>query len=296
MSATNENTTIQLEAPPAGLEVADERRWLAPLNDADLRDDGEDGITFIGHAAVFDRLSEDLGGFKERIQRGAFRKVLDRAPDVRFLLNHDENHVMARTRSGTMELSEDPRGLRVYAKLAPTQAAKDLRVLVKRGDIDQMSFGFSMRDGGRDVWTEEDGGVVRTIVAFGGLLDVSAVTFPAYPQTDATVRSVAGVDLYADGRLDLDALRAVALRAHRGEIELTSGDLAAIDAAFATTQTVSPWIAERALRAVSQEPELRAAITGNDDTADDDSPTQGLGLAAAMVRIASRERSPHGGR
>jgi len=266
MSATNENTTIQLEAPPAGLEVADERRWLAPLNDADLRDDGEDGITFIGHAAVFDRLSEDLGGFKERIQRGAFRKVLDRAPDVRFLLNHDENHVMARTKSGTMDLSEDPKGLRVYAKLAPTQAAKDLRVLIKRGDIDQMSFGFSMRQGGRDAWSEEDGGMVRTIVAFGDLFDVSAVAFPAYPQTDATVRTIAGAQIYQGDDLDVDVLRAVALRAYRGEIELTSGDRAALDAAFATTEaSVSPWVAERALRAVSQEPELRAAITGNDD-------------------------------
>ena len=271
---------------PDGVQVPDERRVTVPLDDTELTEtrDNEDGsITFVGHAAVFDRLSEDLGGFRERIQRGAFRKVLDTNPDVRFLLNHDDNLVMARTKSGTMELSEDPRGLRVYAKLAATQAAQDLRVLIKRGDIDQMSFGFTMRDGGKDVWAEEDGGLVRTIVAFGGLLDVSAVAFPAYPQTDATVRSVAGASLE-----DLDAVRAVAWRAHRGEIELTPGERAAVDAALTSMQSVSPWIAERALTAVSQEPELRAAIPGKVTTVTiTDAPGEPGGPA---YRLAARQR------
>lgn len=273
---------------PDGLQVPDERRVIVPLNDTELTEtrEGDGSITFVGHAAVFDRLSEDLGGFRERIQRGAFRKVLDTDPDVRFLLNHNDDIVMARTKSGTMELSEDPRGLRVYAKLAPTQAAQDLRVLIKRGDIDQMSFGFTMRDGGKDVWTEEDNGLVRTIIAFGGLLDVSAVAFPAYPQTDASVRTVAGANVE-----DLEALRAVAWRAHQGEIELTPGERAAIDAALTNMQSVSPWIAERALTAVSQEPELRAAIPGKVTTVtitDADAPDgQSEGPA---YRLAARQR------
>lgn len=259
----------QLAEKPQDVTVEDERRLLVPLAEAEWRD-GEDGsVTFIGHAAVFDRLSEDLGGFRERIQRGAFRKVLDRNPDVRFLFNHDANQVMARTKSGTMELSEDPKGLRVYAKLAPTQAARDLRVLVKRGDVDQMSFGFAVRgpNGGKDVWAEEDGQTVRTIIAFSDLFDVSAVVYPAYPQTDASVRSVGGVEiLTAEGAVVEPALRDLAWRAHRGETDLTQADRDQIDVAFAKTSSVSPWIAERALRAVSQEPELRAAIPGKTAT------------------------------
>ncbi len=274
---------------PDGLQVPDERRVTVPLSESDMtedRDAGDGSITFVGHAAVFDRLSEDLGGFRERIQRGAFRKVLDTDPDVRFLLNHDDNMVMARTKSGTMELSEDPRGLRVYARLAPTQAAQDLRVLIKRGDIDQMSFGFTMRDGGRDVWSEEDGDLVRTIVAFGGLLDVSAVAFPAYPQTDATVRSVAGASLE-----DPDAVRQVAWRAHKGEVELTPGERAAVDAALTKLQSVSPWIAERALMAVSQEPELRAAIPGKVTTVTiTDAPVPDGPEDGPAFRLAARQR------
>jgi HK97 family phage prohead protease len=159
-----------LEGPPEGLNVPETRRVQAPMADMEVREDGE-RLIFQGHAAVFDRLSEDLGGFRERIQRGAFRKVLDANPDVRFLVNHDSMSAtglpLARTTNNTLELREDPKGLRVYAELAPTTLAKDLRVLVKRGDVDQMSFGFSMRDengdlAGKDVWTEGDTGLERT--------------------------------------------------------------------------------------------------------------------------------------
>lgn len=172
---------------------AGERRALSRRTvDADqieLRDEG-DKLTFIGHAAVFDRLSEDLGGFKERIQRGAFRKVLDANADVRFLFNHNSDTILARTASGTMELREDPKGLRVYAELAPTTFGKDLRVLIKRGDVSQMSFGFRVQPDGKDHWEERDGDVIRTIISFGELLDVGPVTFAAYSQTDASMRAL----------------------------------------------------------------------------------------------------------
>jgi HK97 family phage prohead protease len=173
--------------------AVERRTLLAPLDDLEFRDD-DDRLIFIGHAAVFDRLSEDLGGFRERFRRGAFRKVLDRDPDVRFLINHD-GLPLARTKSRSLDLSEDPRGLRVYAELAPTQQARDLRLVVKRGDVDQMSFAFSMFDAsgertGRDIWEEVDGQPVRTVVAVGSLHDVSVVTYPAYRQTDAAMRGI----------------------------------------------------------------------------------------------------------
>jgi HK97 family phage prohead protease len=206
-----------LEGPPEGLNVPETRRVQAPMADMEVREDGE-RLIFQGHAAVFDRLSEDLGGFRERIQRGAFRKVLDASPDVRFLVNHDSMSAtglpLARTTNNTLELREDPKGLRVYAELAPTTLAKDLRVLVKRGDVDQMSFGFSMRDqngelSGKDVWTEGDTGLERTVVSFGRLFDVSPVVFPAYQQTDASMRAlVCGVEVTDDaGDVHMDAVR-----------------------------------------------------------------------------------------
>jgi hypothetical protein len=153
----------------------------------EFRDNADGSFTFIGHAAVFDRLSLDLGGFRERVQRGAFRAVLDQHPDVRLLLNHDPNFVLARTASGTMELSEDPKGLRVYAQIAPVSYANDIRVLMRRGDLSQMSFGFTVQE---DEWTNENGQIVRTLKQIGSIADTSIVTYPAYVQTDAAVRSM----------------------------------------------------------------------------------------------------------
>lgn len=285
--------------PPAIAGV--EHRTLE-LGSCEMREaDGK--IIFQGHASVFDRLSEDLGGFRERVQRGAFRKVLDAAPDVRFLFNHDPNLIMARTTNESLELREDPKGLRVYAELAPTTAAQDLRILVQRRDVDGMSIGFSVRedDGGRAVWSEEDGELVRTIVSFSHLFDVGPVVFPAFTQTDASMRSrVLGVEVVSvDGAVRAEELRALAWRVHRGEVNATAEERARLDAAFARIDSVSPWIAERALRAACQEPELRAAITGKRATVSiDDEPDsgdtapeeeRGLQLAEARLRLLELE-------
>src|SRR5262245_39546645 len=257
----------ELRAQVAADEAARPAVRFAALDDVEFRADG-DRLMFVGHAAVFDRLSEDLGGWRERIQCGAFRKVLDSNPDVRFLFNHDPGLVMARTTvtapPGMLELREDPKGLRAYAELVPTQAARDLRELVAAGVVNQMSFSFAIGSRGQQVWTEEDDALVRTIVSFGDLYDVGPATFPAYPQTDATMRAlVCGVEVVSGrGEVCEPALRELAWRIHRGEQAATAEERAALDRAFARTATVSPWLAERALGAVSQEPELQAAIPG----------------------------------
>lgn len=175
----------------AELAVGGAERRTATIDRAEVRAaaDGTNGFTFEGHAAVFDEFSEDLG-FREVIKPGAFRKAL-RDADVRLLYNHDPNFVLARTTSGTLKLSEDNRGLLAKADVAPVSYAEDLRVLLDRGDVSQMSFAFSMR-GGRDEWSErDDGQIVRTIHEFGGLHDVSVVTYPAYTGTDAQARTLA---------------------------------------------------------------------------------------------------------
>jgi len=169
------------------------RALTLPLDEIEWRDSGNGtDFTLRGHAAVFNRLSDDLGGFREMLEPGAFRAALRAQPDVRLLFNHDPNFVMARTASGTLELREDPTGLHVWARVPPLGWISDLRTSMQRGDIDQMSFAFTIGEGGDDWAVTDDGQIVRTIRADGvnGLFDVSVVTYPAYPQTDANMRTV----------------------------------------------------------------------------------------------------------
>ena len=143
------------------------------------RDNGKPKIS--GHAAIFDRLSADLGGFRERIAPGAFTRAIREHQDVRALFNHDPNRVLGRV-PRTLKLREDSVGLAV--EIEPPSSERGLLELMERGDVSQMSFGFVVRD---EKWQpgEPD---LRTILDVD-LFDVSVVTYPAYPQTDAAVRS-----------------------------------------------------------------------------------------------------------
>jgi len=163
--------------------------------------DAENGdIQFQGTAAVFDKRSQDLGGFTEFVARGAFRKALDAHQDVRALFNHDPNLVLGRTKNNTLDMREDPRGLRAYFRAADTSYARDIRTLVKRGDIDQMSFAFTVD---QDRWEENsDGQITRTILQVRDLYDVSIVTYPAYSQTDASARELDTADAVATAEAD----------------------------------------------------------------------------------------------
>lgn len=146
----------------------------------------KDGQKIIGYAAVFNSYSEDLGGFREQIVAGAFSNVLDN--DVRALFNHGSDIVLGRTKSGTLMLEEDESGLRVEITPPDTQAARDVMELLRRGDVDQMSFAFRV---GKDKWEKkEDDTIERTITEISALYDVSVVTYPAYPDTSAAVRSL----------------------------------------------------------------------------------------------------------
>jgi HK97 family phage prohead protease len=140
-----------------------------------------DGNTLVGYAAVFDSPSEPLP-FKETVMRGAFAKTLKDGADVRLLIDH-EGVPLARTKSGTMKLMEDERGLKVEAELDPTNpdAARVLSAM-RRGDLSQMSFAF---DAVRDSWSAN--GQERELQEVR-LYDVSVVTFPAYEETIAEVR------------------------------------------------------------------------------------------------------------
>lgn len=164
---------------------------------AEWRDSGNpdtpNETTLRGHAAVFNSLSEDLGGFRELIEPGAFRAALRKQPDVRLLFNHDPSFVLARSGAGSLELREDSEGLHVFARVDRRISwVDDLRTSMQRGDIDQMSFAFTTRDGGDDWAVTDDGVIVRTILADGvdDLFDTSVVTFPAYERTAVAMRSL----------------------------------------------------------------------------------------------------------
>jgi HK97 family phage prohead protease len=158
-----------------------------------------DKMTFSGYAAVFNSDSQPLP-FIERIAPGAFKRSLQSRNDVKLLWNHDSGEPLASTRSGTMRLVEDSKGLRVEAELAPTTRGKDLSILMQRGDIDKMSFGFNVQS---DSWSPD--GNIRTLESVR-LLEVSIVTFPAYESSVAQVRSIdqIEVDKLSDALLALE--------------------------------------------------------------------------------------------
>jgi len=165
------------------MDNIERRTYAVPEFRVDQGDDMPPKIS--GHAAVFDQLSEDLGGFRERIAAGAFANTLQNA-DVRALFNHDPNFVLGRNKAGTLRLKEDITGLAIEIDPPDTQVARDLMISMQRGDISQMSFGFRTKN---DKWDKVDGKWVRTLLDVE-LFDVSPVTYPAYTQTDVAVRSL----------------------------------------------------------------------------------------------------------
>jgi HK97 family phage prohead protease len=146
-----------------------------------------------GYASTFGQ-GYDMGWYEETVTRGAFKETLKTKPDVRFLVNHD-GLPLARTKSGTLALSEDSTGLAVIATLDATDP--DVRRLVpkmKRGDLDQMSFAFGIVG---EEWS--DGNKKRTLNQLslaGG--DVSIVTYPANPNATIALRARQLVDKNGD--------------------------------------------------------------------------------------------------
>ncbi|HEC61774.1 MAG TPA: HK97 family phage prohead protease [bacterium] len=176
-----------------------ERRYFTLPEIRAIRGEGDDPDHLEGHAAVFDQLSEDLGGFREKIEKGAFKKTI-RKSDVRALLNHDSNFVLGRTKAKTLKLKEDDVGLFTRIDPPDTQWARDLMESIERGDISQMSFGFRTITDHWEIVNKEN---IRTLKEVE-LFDVSPVTFPAYPQTDIQARSLLktyGLDFGAINRV-----------------------------------------------------------------------------------------------
>ena len=170
-----------------------------------------DGMRFTGYAAVFNSDSEPLP-FIERIMPGAFKRSLKARNEVKLFKNHNMDEVLASTRSKTLRLTEDSKGLLAEATLPDTTAGRDLAVLMKRGDVHAMSFGFSVPSKG-DKWSDD--GMTRELKEIR-LHEVSIVTgFPAYEATTASVRSL---DILATRtNVDADALADAMVKLEAGE-------------------------------------------------------------------------------
>jgi HK97 family phage prohead protease len=138
-----------------------------------------------GYAAVFG-VSADIGGrFKETIRPGAFRATLAAGADVVLLVDHDPARLLARTASGTLRLSEDPKGLAFEADVPRTQLGNDMLALAERRDLGGMSIGFRVAAGG-DAWPSPDTRELRAVQ----LAEISiAQAWPAYPDTTIALRS-----------------------------------------------------------------------------------------------------------
>jgi hypothetical protein len=135
-----------------------------------------------GYAAVFNSDAR-LGSFVETIAPGAFRSAL--AGDVLALMDHDPAKVLGRTRSGTLRLSEDTRGLAFSLDVPDTQAGRDVLALAERSDLGGCSFGFTVPKGG-ETWSGE-----RRTLTQVGLREISVVSaWPAYPDTEIALRAL----------------------------------------------------------------------------------------------------------
>ena len=173
-------STKHMEATMAEREI---RAIAQPL---EVREDEDQAIRVSGYAAVFGEETNIAGMFTEVIEQGAFTNALERQDDVVFLINHD-GLPLARTRSGTLRLTQDERGLFMETELDGSDP--DVRSIVpkmKRGDLDKMSFAFIPT---RQEW-DDSGDMPKRMIQDLQLHDVAIVTTPAYDGTEIGLRSL----------------------------------------------------------------------------------------------------------
>lgn len=188
-------------------EMEEEARGILPFDFDSLEvREGEGGEKkIVGHGAVYNRLSVDLGGFRELFLSGAFTKSLEK-DDIRSLRDHVPSYILGRNRSGTLRLSEDSQGVFYEVKPPDTTYARDLIVSISRGDVTGGSIIFKVNGRNAQHWfvdnqeveivdafmamfDEQKHDIQRRVVE-ASLADIGPVTFPAYPQTDVKVRSL----------------------------------------------------------------------------------------------------------
>lgn len=197
----------------------------------ETREDGEKRM--LTGIIPYDSLSKDLGGFRERIRRGAFSKTISDGFDVRALVNHDPSKILGRVKNNTLHLEDTEQGLRATVDLGNQSYATDLFESISRDDVSTLSFGFRVI---KDEFErgEEERSVVRNLKEVH-LIEVSfGVTFPAYEETASTA---AFRSLYEGVGIDIDTFNQAILRAATDE-ELTEEEIESLRA-------LQTWIEQR---------------------------------------------------
>jgi len=146
----------------------------------------QDGKRLRGYAIVFNQKSVDLGGFREVILPEAVDRTLKEAIDVRALVDHDSSKVLGRTTAGTLTLRKKATGLYIDIDPPNTTASRDILESVRRGDVTGMSFAFRVLE---DDWRESEGMPLREVIDMR-ISEVSIVSFPAYPDTEVSLRAL----------------------------------------------------------------------------------------------------------
>lgn len=162
--------------------VSLEQRTIA-ISGLEVRAESDKPAVILGHAALFDTPSMFMG-FRETIAPGAFKDSLE--GDIRALWQHDTARVLGRTRAGTLRLWEDDQGLAFELNPPDTSDGKDAVISIERGDVDQMSFGFNVPPNG-DSWSEDEDGIPLRQLRTVSLMEISPVTWAAYPQAGVEV-------------------------------------------------------------------------------------------------------------
>lgn len=169
------------------------------ITDLKTRDgiEGESNV-ISGYAAVFNSKTTIGDWFEEIINPGAFSKAIA-SGDVRALFNHDWGNVLGRTKSGTLKLEEDERGLKFEVVLPNTSVARDLKESMQRGDINQCSFGFYPTE---ETWDYSTEPALRTINEVE-LFEVSVVSLPAYDDTEVSLVRSKELDKEVEQRMSI---------------------------------------------------------------------------------------------
>lgn len=171
-------------------------------NKIEIREDDEGKRMLTGYAIKWGKKSQVLGyfyKFREQFKKGAFADSLEK-DDQRFLWSHDPSKVLGRTKNRTLRLEEDDVGLRFELDLPNTTLGNDTYESIKRGDVDGVSFGFKMED--HEIEEPDDDLPLRTVKK-ARLLEVSAVAFPAYPDSEVSARGYDPLKEYITERENL---------------------------------------------------------------------------------------------
>lgn len=167
---------------------------VIPAEDLELRSEGEGGRKKVtGYGIVYNRKAQIYEDLYEVIRPGAARKILEGSPDIKCALNHDRMYLFGRTKSGTLTLEENQKGVKYSAVPPDAQWAKDAIASIERGDIDGSSFTFAVDPQNEKITKQADGTFLREIFEFSRIGEMGPVSDPAYTSTTAEMRSVKDV-------------------------------------------------------------------------------------------------------